>query len=54
MFIYLEILILNEKIDNLRNVINDVVNSFISEELKKRTKINNSDVKPELTFKFSI
>ena len=54
MFRYLEILILNEKIDDLRNVINDVVNSFKSEELKKRRIINNSDVKPELTFKILI
>ena len=54
MFRYLEILILKEKIDDLRNVINDVVNSFNSEELKKRRIINNSDVKPELTFKILI
>ena len=54
MFRYLEILILNEKIDDLKNVINDIVNSFKSEELKKRTKINNLDVKPDLTFKILI
>ena len=54
MFRYLEILILNEKIESLRNLINDVIISFNSEELKKRTKINNLVIKPDLTFKILI
>ena len=51
MFRYLEILILNEKTEVLKNVIFDIVNSFNSEELKQRTIIRGMDIKPDLTFK---
>ena len=54
MFRYLEILILNEKTEVLKNVIFDIVNSFNSEELKKRTIIRGMDIKPDLTFKILI
>ena len=51
-FRYLEILILSNEIETLRNFIFDLVNSFNnSEELKKRKIILNNDIKPELTFK---
>ena len=51
MFRYLEILILNKKVEFLRWVVNDIVESFKSEELNKRRIILNNDVKPDLTFK---
>ena len=51
MFRYFEILILKEKIDALRNVVNDMVNSFNSEELKKITRIKDLVFKPDLSFK---
>ena len=50
-FRYLEILILNKKIDILKKVVYDVVESFKSEELKNRRIILNNDIKPDLTFK---
>jgi len=51
-FRYLEILILSNDIDTLRNLVYDLVTSFKnSEELQKRKIILNNDVKPELTFK---
>ena len=51
-FRYLEILILSNDIDTLRNLVYDLVMSFKnSEELQKRKIILNNDVKPELTFK---
>ena len=54
MFRYLEILIINNKIEYLQNVIFDIVNSFKSEELKSRRVIKNMDIKPELTIKILI
>ena len=51
MFRYLEILILNKKVEYFRWVVNDIVESFKSEELNKRRIILNNDVKPDLTFK---
>ena len=51
MFRYLEILILNKNIEILRKIVNDVIESFNSEELKKRRIINNEDINPDLTFK---
>ena len=53
-FRYLEILVLNKKVDILRNVIYDVMQSFQSEELNKRRIILNSDIKPDLTLKILI
>ena len=50
-FRYLEILILNKKIVILKKVVYDVIQSFNSEELKKRRIILNNDIKPDLTFK---
>ena len=50
-FRYLEILILNKKIEILQKVVYDVVKSYDSEELKNRRIINNNDIKPDLTFK---
>ena len=50
-FRYLEILILNKKIEILQKVAYDVVKSYDSEELKNRRIINNNDIKPDLTFK---
>ena len=51
-FRYLEILILSNEIEILRNFVYDLVQSFNnSEELKKRKIIQNSDIKPDLTFK---
>ena len=51
-FRYLEILILSNDIETLRNFVFDLVNSFNNaEELKKRKIILNNDIKPELTFK---
>ena len=54
MFRYFEILILNERIDVLKNVIMDIVNSFNSQELQKRIIIRGMDIKPDLTFKILI
>ncbi len=51
MFRYLEILILNKNITILQKVVYDVIESFNSEELKKRRIIKNEDIKPDLTFK---
>jgi hypothetical protein len=52
MFRYLEILILSNEIDTLRNLVFDLVYCFNnSEELKKRKIILNNDIKPDLTFK---
>ena len=51
MFRYLEILILTNKIQILEKVTCDIIDSFNSDELKKRRNINNNDIKPELTFK---
>ena len=53
-FRYLEILILNNKIEYLQNLINDIIISFNSEELKKRTNIRGFNIKPELTYKILI
>ena len=53
-FRYFEILILNEKIDYLKNVISDIVKSFNSEELKQRNIIRGMNIKPDLTFKILI
>ena len=51
MFRYLEILVLGKKIDILKKVVIDVMESFKSEELQKRKIIINKDIEPELTFK---
>ena len=51
MFRYLEILILNKNITILQKITFDIIESFNSEELKKRRIINNEDIKPDLTFK---
>ena len=51
MFRYLEILILNENIPILQKITFDIIESFNSEELKKRRIIKNEDIKPDLTFK---
>jgi hypothetical protein len=51
MFRYLEILILTNKIQILEKVTCDIIDSFNSDELKKRRNINNNDIKPKLTFK---
>ena len=50
-FRYLEILILNQRIEILRKFVYNVVQCFNSEELNKRRVIKNIDIKPELTFK---
>ena len=49
-FRYLEILVLNKKINLLQRIVYDIVQSFKSEELQKRRIILNSDIKPNLTF----
>ena len=54
MFRYLEILILEEKIEYFQNLIYDIVNSFQSKELKARLNIKNLDINPDLTFKILI
>ena len=54
MFRYLEILILNNKIEYLQNLINDIIISFNSDELKQRTNIRGFDIKPELTYKILV
>ena len=54
MFRYLEILILEEKLEYLQNLIFDIVNSFNSKELKSRLVIRNLDIKPDLTFRILI
>ena len=54
MFRYLEILILNNKIEYLQNLINDIIICFNKEELKKKTNIRGLDIKPELTYKILI
>ena len=51
MFRYLEILVFGKKIDVLKKVVFDVMESFKSEELKKRKIIIKKDIEPELTFK---
>ena len=50
MFRYLEILILNQNMNILKKFVIDVIESFNSVELKNK-KINNEDIKPDLTFK---
>ena len=51
-FRYLEILVLSNEIETLRNLVFDLVKSFNnSEELKKGRIILNNDIKPDLTFK---
>ena len=54
MFRFLEILILNNKIEYLQNIIFDIMNSFKSVELQSRRIIKNIDVKPDLTLKILI
>ena len=54
MFRYLEILILNNKIEYLQNLINDIIICFNKEELKQRTNIRGLNIKPELTYKILI
>ena len=54
MFRYLEILVLNRKVDLLQNVAYDVYNSFNSEELKSRLVIGNINLKPALALKLLI
>ena len=54
MFRYLEILVLNKKIEYLQNVTYDVYNSFNSEELKSRLVIGNIVLKPDLALKLLI
>ena len=54
MFRYLEILVLNRKVDLLQNVAYDVYNSFNSEELKSRLNIGKINLKPDLTLKLLI
>ena len=50
MFRYIEILILTENIPIFQRFIYDIIESFNSEEIKKRRIIGNNDVKPDLTF----
>ena len=54
MFRYLEILVLNKKIEYLQNVTYDVYNSFNSQELKSRLVIGNISLKPDLALKLLI
>ena len=54
MFRYLEIMVLNNKIEYLQNITYDVYNSFNSEELKSRLIIGNVNIKPTLTINLLI
>ena len=54
MFRYLEIMVLNNKIEYLQNITYDVYNSFNSEELKSRLNIGNVNIKPSLTINLLI
>ena len=51
MFRYLEILVLEKKIDILKKVVFDMIESFKSEELQKRRIIIKKDIEPEFSFK---
>ena len=53
-FRYLEILILNNKIDILQNVTKDIYNSFNSEELKSRLIVYKNRLDVKLTIKILI
>jgi len=54
MFRYLEILILTNNIEQLKNVVFDFMNSFQSEKLKSRIIIRGLNIKPDLSIKILI